>query len=316
MDPPEWPTAHIRFGFNEPQYLTDSAQIEDMKTALHVMQTRICNTREEEVVQVHTLTNLTASCVQYGPFNQNRIILQRAMHALEYGQILYGPAALNGGVWIEDDRYDYEQLSKFSTSVLAVPSVPSPGWGTNTWITLRFPRGPRPEMKIRIQSVRPNYDKWCNYMATQFLIQVLAHIKQTFSNEQAAGRNLIITGQPMKIRLRVRLMEHAPAGLFQVGDELRALQVLTATVIKYEARNIIMSISLEGIPVATVYLEYLQPWPETILGSSTGEWNRSETPNRTSDRDIVTIHLSGSAPIFDSKMYEYIQDGNVTVHED
>lgn len=267
-------------------------------------------------MQVHTLTKFTASCFKYGPFNENRIILQRAMQALEYGQIVYGPAALNGEVWVDDERYDSEQLSGFSTRVSAVPSAPLPGWGTHTWITFRLPLAPRPEMKIRIQSVTPNYDKWCTYMATQFLIKVLTHIRQTFPNEQAAARSLQIMEQPMRIRLRVRLMEHAPPGLFQVRDELLALSILATTVHKYEARNIIMSISLGEIPVATVYLEYLQPWPEMVLGSSTGEWNRSETANRTSDRDTVTIHLSGSAPIVDPKMFDYMMDSNFTIHEE
>ena len=286
-----------------------------MKTALHAMQTRICHSDKEEIVQIHTLTAFAASCVIFALFDENRMILQRAMQALEYGQIVYGSAALEGEVWIDDYRYDSERLSEFSTNISAVPSAPSPGWRTNTWITFTISLEPRPEMKIRIQSVRPNYDKWSNYMAIQFLTQVHAHVRQMSPDEQAAARNLTLMAEPMKIRLRVRLMEDAPAGLFQVRDELLALEILISTIIEHEARDITMSISLGAIPVAIGYLEFFQPWPEMILGSPTGEWNRSETANRTSDHDIVTIPLSGSSPVFDPDMYEHIQDDNFTVHE-
>ena len=44
----------------------------------------------------HRLTKFTARCLDHGgPFNEARFILQRAMQDLEYGQALYGPAALS-----------------------------------------------------------------------------------------------------------------------------------------------------------------------------------------------------------------------------
>ncbi|KAL8861715.1 MAG: hypothetical protein Q9178_001916 [Gyalolechia marmorata] len=294
-----------------PSYLTDPAQIADVKMLFRRIQPLVCPGEHEQAIQeYHTMTILSVSCFDtLFDMQETTILVARAMRALELGQSQFRPAALTGHVSAPDDY-----IAQFSTRLTDVPPLPSPGWGPLTWIRVEMTIGRRPPLKIRIQSVMPNFDQWYSRWAQQALVGVITPFEQEVVDKESPARPFIHTRPPHNIRLKLMLVQEAPPGLFRVEDEIRALRILLGVFLEREARNVVMSISLGGIYVAIAYLDFLTP-PQalTVAGKSTKIFTVPATSNGTTGNQSALLFLpvSESGPI--RKLSDYVADGNTSV---
>ncbi|KAL8928889.1 MAG: hypothetical protein Q9172_000726 [Xanthocarpia lactea] len=296
-----------------PSYLTDPAQIADVKMLYRRMQPLVCPGEHERLIQeYHTMTELRVSCFDtLFDMQETTILVARAMRGLELGQSQFRPAALTGHVSTPGGY-----IAEFSTRLIEVPPPPSPGWGPLRWIRVETTVGRRPLLKIRIQSELPNFDHWYSRWARQAIVGVITGFEQEVVDKESPARPFIHTRPPHNIRLRLMLVQEAPPGLFRVEDEIIALKVLLAVFLEREARNVVMSISLGGNYVAIAHLDFLTP-PQalTVAGDSTKIFSILAAGNATTGNHSVPLFLpvSESGPI--RKLSDYAADGNTSVQQ-
>ncbi|KAL8903883.1 MAG: hypothetical protein Q9171_007245 [Xanthocarpia ochracea] len=295
-------------------YLTDPAQIADVKMLYRRMQPLVCPGEHEQTIQeYHTMTELRVSCFDtLFDMQETTILVARAMRVLELGQSQYRPAALSGHI----STMHGVDFAEFSTRLIDVPPLPSLGWGTLTWIRVEMTIGRRPLLKIRIQSELPNFDHWYSGWAREAILDVITGFEQEVVDKESPARPFIHTRQPHNIRLRLMLVQEAPPGLFRVEDEISALKVLLAVFLEREARNVIMSISLGGRYVAIAHLDFLTP-PQTlaVAGNSTKIFTVLAAGNGTTGNQSVPLFLPVSESESIRKLSDYAADGNTSVQQ-
>ncbi|KAI4249861.1 MAG: hypothetical protein L6R42_008886 [Xanthoria sp. 1 TBL-2021] len=121
-------------------------------------------------------------------------------------------------------------------------------------------------MQVRFQTRGPVVDKWYSYFTRLFLSQLGRGLLRRPDQDMTAPR-IDLLGAPQNIRFRLRPF-YPGSKEFTVFDEIAVLDLFLRLLRENEARDMTLSIMVDGVNVAVGYLDLEQPPMATNEGNS------------------------------------------------
>ena len=246
--------APIHIEIEDAKPLTDKDQIFDMKDDWHRLRSIPCQrglAMQKRITSRHTKITTTMTCPNMKtPSDQDdqEFVIELAAEALEYGQLVYGPAALAGRIV---DHADGVVYSEFATETVPVPSPPSPGWlpGEVDWKTEVLSPG-RPKLELQVYSHGADHDIWDTFF-------LRTAINWYIGSMRSRGIEKAVFTKPS---FDIQLVPPPRAGIkFPLSDQVALLNALKDFQRQHQARIVDFHMLSDGVVVAIGSLDPNNP---------------------------------------------------------
>lgn len=215
--------------------LSDPAQIEDVKSDFTQLEQLVCGNLpdarriyHQRAIAPHTHTEQLVTCPP-GRINLQlqRSVLSDAMKSLFWGQLAYGPAAINGKIVYRPDKSLI--IGVLSANIRSPPPKPRKQWPPGPEASsLGFGILDNPSLRLRVRTLGPTLDVWDTERFHKFCDEVAVRLSRQGDARDPVHAFQKIPAWPFDGDLMVRYAPVPPAELTRsqvccVMDTLREI---------------------------------------------------------------------------------------------